>query len=79
MMDRIENFLKEASMEKLEGLRKSEIMKIGEKLELNVQNSMRKHELVRKKIGAHGGRECVRRNSIRRGTDGNNKNDTRTN
>ena len=35
-------------MEKLERLRKSEIMKIGEKLELNVQNSMRKHELVRK-------------------------------
>ena len=35
-------------MEKLERLRKSEIMKIGEKLELNVKNSMRKHELVRK-------------------------------
>ena len=35
-------------MEKLERLRKSEIMKIGEKLELNVQNTMRKHELVRK-------------------------------
>ena len=34
-------------MEKLERLRKSEIIKIGEKLELNVQNSMRKHELVR--------------------------------
>ena len=33
-------------MEKLERLRKSEIIKIGEKLELNVQNSMRKHELV---------------------------------
>ena len=45
-MDTIENFLKEPSMEKLERLRKSEIIKIGEKLELNVQNSMRKHELV---------------------------------
>ena len=45
-MDKIENFLKEPSMEKLERLRKSEIIKIGEKLELNVQNSMRKHELV---------------------------------
>ena len=47
-MDKIENFLKEPSMEKLERLRNSEIIKIGEKLELNVQNSMRKHELVRK-------------------------------
>ena len=47
-MDKIENFLKETSMEKLERLRKSEIVKIGEKLELNVENSMRKHELVRK-------------------------------
>ena len=47
-MDKIENFLKEPSMEKLEKLRKSEIMKIGEKLELNVQKTMRKHELVRK-------------------------------
>ena len=46
-MDKIENFLKEPSMEKLERLRKSEIIKIGEKLELKVQNSMRKHELVR--------------------------------
>ena len=45
-MDKIENFLKEPSMEKLEKLRKSEIIKIGEKLELNVKNSMRKHELV---------------------------------
>ena len=45
-MDKIENFLKEPSMEKLEKLRKSEIIKIGEKLVLNVQNSMRKHELV---------------------------------
>ena len=45
-MDKIENFLKEPSMEKLERLRKSEIIKIGEKLELNVENSMRKHELV---------------------------------
>ena len=46
-MDKIENFLKEPSMEKLERLRKREIIKIGEKLELNVENSMRKHELVR--------------------------------
>ena len=45
-MDKIENFLKEPSMEKLERLRKSEIIKIGEKLVLNVENSMRKHELV---------------------------------
>ena len=47
-MDKIEIFFKEPSMEKLERLRKGEIMKIGEKLELNVENSMRKHELVRK-------------------------------
>ena len=47
-MDKIENFLKEPSMEKLERLRKSEIIKIGEKLELNVQKTMRKHELVLK-------------------------------
>ena len=47
-MGKIENFLKEPSMEKLERLRKSKIIKIGEKLESNVQNSMRKHELVRK-------------------------------
>ena len=47
-MDKIENFLKEPSMEKLERLRKSEIVKIGEKLELNVQKTMKKHELVRK-------------------------------
>ena len=49
-MYKIENFLKEPSMEKLERLRKSEIMKIGQKLKLNVENSMRKHELVRKII-----------------------------
>ena len=47
-MDVIENFLEEPSMEKLERLRKSEIIKIGEKLELNVQKTMRKDELVRK-------------------------------
>ena len=47
-MDIRENFLEEPSMEKLERLRKSEIVKIGEKLELNVQKSMRKDELVRK-------------------------------
>ena len=35
-------------MEKLERLRKSEIIKIGEKLELNVQRTLRKIELVRK-------------------------------
>ena len=35
-------------MEKLERLRKSEIIKIGERLELNVQKMMRKDELVRK-------------------------------
>ena len=45
-MDKIENFLKEPSMDKLERLRKSEIIKIGKKLELNVQKTMRKHELV---------------------------------
>ena len=32
----------------MERLRKSEIIKIGEKLELNIQNTMKKHELVRK-------------------------------
>ena len=46
-MDIIENILEEPSMEKLERLRKSEIIKIGEKLELNVQNSVKK-QLVRK-------------------------------
>ena len=40
--------LKRTSMEKMERPRKGEIMKIGEKLELNIENSMRKHELVRK-------------------------------
>ena len=35
-------------MEKLERLRKSEIVKIGAKFELNVQTSMKKHELVRR-------------------------------
>ena len=49
-MDRIENFLEEPSMEKLERLRKSEIIKIGERLELNVQNTMKKNELGRKMI-----------------------------
>ena len=44
----IENFLEEPSMEKLERLRKSEIIKIGKKLELNMQKSMRKLELMRK-------------------------------
>ena len=47
-MDKIENFLKEPSMEKLGRLRKSEIIKTGEKQELNIQNSIKKHELVRK-------------------------------
>ena len=47
-MDKIGNFLKEPSMEKLERLRKSEIVKIGEKLELNVQKTTKKHKLVRK-------------------------------
>ena len=47
-MDVIENFLEESSMEKLERLRKSEIIKFGEKLELNVQKTMRKDEHVRK-------------------------------
>ena len=76
-MDKIGNFLKEPSMEKLERLRKSKIVKIDEKLELNVQKTMRKHELVRKI--AHGGRKCVRGSSIRRATNRNDKNDTRTN
>ena len=47
-MDVIENILEEPSMEKLEKLRKGEIMKIGERLELNVQKILRKDEFVRK-------------------------------
>ena len=78
-MDIIENFSGEPSMEKLERLRKSEIMKIGEKLELNVQNSMKKHELVRKITEHMVGENVFERNSIRRATEGNSKNDTRTN
>ena len=41
-MDVIENFLEERSMEKFEKLRKSEIIKIGERLELNVQKKREK-------------------------------------
>ena len=44
----IEHFLKEPSIEKLERLRKNEIIKIGERLKLNMQNRMRKDELARK-------------------------------
>ena len=44
----IENFLEEHSMEKLERLRKSKIIKIGKRFELNMQKMMRKDELVRK-------------------------------
>ena len=38
----------ESVMKKVERLRKSEIIKISERLELNVQKIMRKDELVRK-------------------------------
>ena len=43
----IENFFEEPSMQKVERLRKNEIIKIGKRLELNVQKTMRKDELVR--------------------------------
>ena len=40
-------FLEEPSMEKLEKFRKSELVKIGEKLELEVRRSVRKNIRIR--------------------------------
>ena len=40
-MERVEDFLKEPAPEKLELLRKGELIEIGEKLELDVKGSMK--------------------------------------
>ena len=78
-MDKIENFLKEPSMEKLERLRKSEIMKIGEEACVKCSENYEETWTREKNSRAHGGRKFVRRSSIGKATNGNNKNDTRTN
>ena len=46
-MGDINKFLEEPSTEKLEKFRKSELIEIGEKLELEVRRSMRKNRLIR--------------------------------
>ena len=46
-MDGIEDFLREPALEKLEALRKSSLLEIGEKLELETRKAMRKEKLVR--------------------------------
>ena len=46
-MDRIEDFLREPALEKLEAMRKSSLQEIGEKLELETRKAMRKEKLVR--------------------------------
>ena len=46
-MEEINKFLEEASREKLEKFRKSELREIGEKLELDVRKSIRKNKLIR--------------------------------
>ena len=45
-MEEINKFLEEPSVEKLEKFRKSELIEIGEKLELEVQRSMRKNRVI---------------------------------
>ena len=46
-MENINKFLEELSMQKLEKFRKSELIEIGEKLELEVLRSMRKNSVIR--------------------------------
>ena len=46
-MDGIEDFLREPALEKLEAMRKSSLLEIGEKLELETRKAMRKEKLVR--------------------------------
>ena len=46
-MKDINKFLEEPSMEKLEKFSKSELIVIGEKLELEVRRSMRKNIVIR--------------------------------
>ena len=46
-VDGVEDFLKQRAPEKLELLRKGELIEIGEKLELDVKRSMRKNEMIR--------------------------------
>ena len=43
----IEDFLREPAFEKLEAMRKSSLLEIGEKLELETRKAMRKEKLVR--------------------------------
>ena len=46
-MDGIEDFLREPALEKLEAMRKSSLLEIGEKLEQETRKAMRKEKLVR--------------------------------
>lgn len=46
-MDEVDEFLEEPSMEKLGRLRKSDLIRICEKLDLNVQKATRKDKLIR--------------------------------
>lgn len=46
-MDEMEDFLKEPSLEKLEVMRKSVLLEVGEKLELETKKAMRKEKIVR--------------------------------
>ena len=46
-MDGIGDFLREPALEKLEAMRKSPPLEIGEKLELETRKAMRKEKLVR--------------------------------
>ena len=46
-MDGIEDFLREPALGKLEAMRKSSQLEIGEKLELETRKAMRKERLVR--------------------------------
>ena len=49
-MDEVDHFINEPSIERLELLRKSQLMEIGNRLELSVSKSIRKSELQRKII-----------------------------
>ena len=46
-MDGVEDFLRESALEKLEAMRKSSLLEIGEKLELETRKAMGKEKLVR--------------------------------
>ena len=49
-MDEVDHFINEPTIERLELLRKSQLMEIGNRLEFSVSKSMRKNELQRKII-----------------------------